>query len=102
MLAVKPDSYSSPGGVYLFGQDSRLSSVTPRFVGYSVSQDNGVSFTDEGNPPLSTQGSGASDDGDAGDPTLAVDKASSIVYMAGTSPRNSGKGSVSSIDKSAA
>ena len=63
---------------------------TPRFVGYSVSRDNGVAFEDKGNPPLSTQGAGTSDDGDAGDPVLAVDRASQIVYLAGTSPRNAG------------
>jgi hypothetical protein len=39
---------------------------------------------------LSTQGSGTADDGDGGDPVLAVDSASSIVYLAGTSSRNAG------------
>jgi len=79
------------GGVYGLGGIGYLSDRTPRLVGYAVSEDNGLTFTEKGKPPLSTQGQGTSDDGDAGDPVLAVDKPSNnIVYLVGTSPRNAG------------
>src|SRR6185503_20414760 len=75
-------------GVYGFGWQNYPNLPTPRFVGYSVSRDNGVTFEDKGVPPLSRAGTPTNDDGDAGDPVLAIDRASSFVYLAGTSPRN--------------
>jgi hypothetical protein len=69
-------------GVYAHGQIEWLSSRIPRFVGYAVSRDGGVTFTDQDVPPLDTAGFG-----DAGDLVLAVDRASSAVYLVGTSPR---------------
>ncbi|MBX3744752.1 MAG: hypothetical protein KF833_05535 [Verrucomicrobiae bacterium] len=80
----------SNSGVYALGQSSLLTSYTPRMVGYAVSEFGGAVFVDKGVPPLSTQGSGTSDDGDAGDPVLAVDTTGSLVYLVGTSPRNAG------------
>ncbi len=79
-------------GVYGFGSFWQTYSnlPTPRFVGYSVSRDGGGRFEDKGVPPLSLQSTNTTDDGDAGDPVLAVDRASGIVYLAGTSPRNEG------------
>jgi hypothetical protein len=80
------------GGVYGLGSSSLLPDRTPRFVGYSVLHPGNTVFTDIGKPPLSTLNtpSDPTDDGDAGDPVLAVDKTSGIVYMVGTSPRNAG------------
>ena len=75
-------------GVYNLGFDSRLSSRTNQLVAYSVLRDNGLTFEDKGVPPLSREGTPHDDDGDAGDPVLAVDQGSEIVYLAGTSPRN--------------
>jgi hypothetical protein len=77
-------------GVYALGADLRLTNYTPQFVAYSVSVDGGVTFQDKGVPPLARAGDPTNDDGDAGNPVLAVDRASSIVYLAGTSPRNAG------------
>jgi hypothetical protein len=58
---------------------------SPRTVGYSVSTDGGLTFIDMDVPPLDTLGEGL---GDAGDPVLATDRASSgVVYLTGTSPR---------------
>ena len=62
----------------------------PRLVGYAVSRDGGVTFQDMYVPPLARAGDPINDDGDAGDPVLAVDQASEIVYLSGTSPRNEG------------
>ena len=69
-------------GVYTLGQDNRLTNRTPRFAGYAVSQDVGVTFTDQDAPPL-----GTNNVGDGGDPVLAVDRASEVVYLVGTSER---------------
>ncbi|MEP6662689.1 MAG: hypothetical protein ABJC04_03395 [Verrucomicrobiota bacterium] len=81
-------------GVYELGDPnadaSSLSNRTPRLVGYAVSRDNGLTFEDMGVPPLGRAGSPTDDDGDAGDPVLAIDSAAEIVYLAGTSPRNQG------------
>jgi hypothetical protein len=77
-------------GVYRLGSEPLLTNYTPRFVGYSVSRDNGVTFQDQGVPPLSREGTPTNDDGDAGDPVLAVDRGLEVVYLAGTSPRNAG------------
>jgi len=73
-------------GLYGIGQESLLSAYyPPRFVGYSVSIDGGLTFTDMDAPPLD---SGAL--GDGGDPVLAVDRATSgLIYLTGTSPRES-------------
>ncbi|MBI2946003.1 MAG: VCBS repeat-containing protein [Verrucomicrobia bacterium] len=77
------------GGVYAFGSSGLLPNRTPRFVAYSILDPGASLFKDKGNPPVSTLGTpgDTSDDGDAGDPVLAVDKASSFVYMVGTSMR---------------
>ncbi len=77
-------------GVYSLGQSDVLTNRTPRFVAYAVSQDNGATFEDMGVPPLSRAGNPTDDDGDAGDPVLAIDSSVGIVYLAGTSPRNQG------------
>ncbi|MFM7101604.1 MAG: sialidase family protein, partial [Verrucomicrobiota bacterium] len=82
-------------GVYELGSTNNsqgyLSGYTPRMAGYSVSQFGGAFFDDKDVPPLSTQGAGTSDDGDAGDPVLAVDSSSNaLVYLVATSPRNAG------------
>ena len=69
-------------GVYALGQDGRLTNYTPRLVGYAVSTNGGNGFTDMDVPPLDAAGFG-----DAGDPVLAVDTASNVVYLVGTSPR---------------
>jgi subtilisin-like proprotein convertase family protein len=45
------------------------------FTGYGRSADSGLSFTDKGALPDSTEG-------DAGDPVVAVDQSSALVYMA--------------------
>src|SRR5688572_9142992 len=81
-------------GVYALGQDSRLTNYTPRMVGYALSRDGGVTFQDMYVPPLARAGNPTNDDGDAGDPVLAVDSGSSIVYLAGTSPRNHGSNGI--------
>ncbi len=72
------------------GSASYLTNRMPRLVGYAVSTDNGLTFADMGVPPLSREGAPTDDDGDAGDPVLAVDTVAEIVYLAGTSPRNQG------------
>ncbi len=77
-------------GVYGLGQISVLSTYTPRFVGYAVSHDSGLTFTDQDAPPLARAGNPTDDDGDGGDPVLAVDTSASLVYLVGTSPRNAG------------
>jgi hypothetical protein len=72
-------------GVYGLGAESYwLTNHTPRLVGYAVSRDGGVTFEDRGVPPVASGGFG-----DAGDPVLAVDRASGAVYLVGTSPRQS-------------
>ena len=70
-------------GVYGLGADERLTNYPARRLGYAVSRDGGVTFEDRDAPPMHS-----SNYGDAGDPMLAVDRASGAVYMAGTSPRN--------------
>ena len=71
-------------GVYGLGNDSfgYLANYTPRLVGYSVSTNGGLTFEDKDVPPLDAAGFG-----DAGDPVLAVDASSNVVYLVGTSPR---------------
>jgi hypothetical protein len=77
-------------GVYALGENGALTNYTPRMTGYAVSRDGGVTFEDKGLPPLCTNNPAiSSDDGDAGDPVLAVDRASGVVYLAGTSMRSS-------------
>ena len=84
----------SNAGVYGFGSIAFLTNRS-RFVAFSASCDGGVSFLDQGVPPLNTQGTTTTtDDGDAGDPVLAVDRVSGTVYLAGTSPRNSGQNGI--------
>ncbi|MBE0540426.1 MAG: exo-alpha-sialidase [Verrucomicrobia bacterium] len=77
-------------GVYALGQNDDLANYTPRMVGYAVSHDGGVTFEDRSVPPLAREGNPTDDDGDAGDPVLAADRASGVVYLVGTSPRNEG------------
>jgi hypothetical protein len=85
---------SNPG-VYGLGTDERLTNYTPRLVGYATSRDGGATFEDRGVPPLSTRDPATiADDGDAGDPVLAVDTASQIVYLVGTSSRNLGSNGI--------
>jgi hypothetical protein len=55
-------------------------------VAWSVSRDGGQTFTEMGLPPLPALP--AAQYGDAGDPVLAVDRASGAVYFAGTSERH--------------
>jgi hypothetical protein len=55
-------------------------------VAWSVSLDGGRTFADMGVPPLLPDGLY----GDAGDPVLAVDHDSNLIYYAGTSERASG------------
>ena len=43
---------------------------------------------------MSREGGPKDNDGDAGDPVLAVDQTSGIVYLAGTSPRNNGSNGI--------
>jgi hypothetical protein len=81
---------SNEGVYYLGGDPQHLPSYTPRLVGFSVSEDGGATFQDKGVPPLARSGTPSNDDGDAGDPVLAVDTASETLYLVGTSPRNSG------------
>src|SRR5712692_6802154 len=81
----------SNAGVYGLGGEPLLANRTNRLVAYSFSRDGGVTFTDQGVPPVNTHGTTTTtDDGDAGDPVLAVDRASGTVYLTGTSPRNAG------------
>jgi hypothetical protein len=79
-------------GVYGLGDDGYgyLTNRAPRLVGYALSRDGGQSFQDQDAPPLSRAGAPTDDDGDAGDPVLAVDSALGFVYLVGTSPRNQG------------
>jgi len=79
-------------GVYALGGEPHgyLTNYTPRFVAYAVSRDGGVTFEDMGVPPLSRSDGPTNTWGDAGDPVLAVDRASETVYLVGTSPRNKG------------
>lgn len=81
-------------GVYGLGGFDTLLPLPPRFVGYSYSPFGGVSFLDPGAPPVWTHDPAtAADDGDAGDPVLAVDPTlgpRGTVYLTGTSPRHSG------------
>jgi hypothetical protein len=82
----------------LFGEEQqqpkrvpiRTDRVRTHLVGYAVSRDGGVTFQDMYVPPLARYGEPTNNDGDAGDPVLAVDQALDIVYLAGTSPRNNG------------
>jgi len=50
-----------------------------RRLGYAVSRNGGVSFEDRDEPPAAPYG-------DGGDPAFAVDRASGVIYLAGTSP----------------
>jgi hypothetical protein len=81
-------------GVYGLGGDSghNLDCYTPQLVAYAVSKDGGHTFVDMGEPPLSLQSNSTNinDNGDAGDPVLAVDRDSGAVYLVGTSVRNDG------------
>jgi len=77
-------------GVYGLGSNPNLTNRTPRMVAYAVSTNGGLTFEDRGVPPLSRAGTPTNDDGDAGDPWLAADRASQAVYLVGTSPRNAG------------
>ncbi len=78
-------------GVYALGdEDYWLTNRTPRFVAYAVSRDGGITFEDMGVPPLSRAEGPMNTWGDAGDPVLAMDRASGTVYLVGTSPRNQG------------
>ena len=65
-----------------------LTNPTPcRMVAYSVSVDGGRTFSDMGVPPmLDTEW------GDAGDPVLAIDRASGTIYYVGTSERYYSRG----------
>ncbi len=82
------------GYYQVLGEPPPLPNRVPRFVAYSFSQFGGAVFEVKGeHPPVSTQVSGILDDGDAGDPVLAVDASLGdvgTVYLAGTSPRNHG------------
>jgi hypothetical protein len=76
-------------GVYALGENGDLANYTPRLVGFAVSRDGGVTFEDRYLPPLCTNNPTiSSDDGDAGDPVLAVDRASGVICLAGTSMRS--------------
>jgi hypothetical protein len=67
-----------------------LGSVS-RFIGWAVSKDGGISFSDKGVPPMFTNILGATTNllGDAGDPVLGRDTNTGIVYLLGNSPRPS-------------
>jgi subtilisin-like proprotein convertase family protein len=54
--------------------DSGSLNLNTHFTGYSHSSNGGLSFTDKGTLPDDTEG-------DAGDPVVAVDQASSLVYF---------------------
>ena len=72
----------------LFGLSSGYVPGTNRMVGYAVSTDGGVTFTDMDVPPLDAEGLG-----DVGDPVLAVDETTTnLVYLTGTSPKDSHHG----------
>jgi hypothetical protein len=76
-------------GVYDLGHEGELADRIPRLVAYAISRDGGVTFEDRYLPPLCTNNPTiSSDDGDAGDPVLAVDRVSGVVYLAGTSMRS--------------
>ncbi len=81
-------------GVYGLGYYQVLSPLyptnAPRMAAWSVSEDGGKSFVDHGAPPLSRAEGPTTDDGDAGDPVLAVDREWNVLYLVGTSPRNAG------------
>lgn len=64
---------------------------TNRMVGWAVSRDGGVTFSDQGQPPVpAVIPPDTLPWGDAGDPVLAIDRVSKIIYLAGTSERRPG------------
>src|SRR5215831_1492097 len=67
---------------------------TNRFTGYSLSTDGGVSFTDKGRLPDSTNG-------DAGDPVLARDTTSGTIYFSTLTLTGSGMQCFRSFDNGA-
>ena len=77
--------WDSNQGAYGLGAYAAGPSLV-RMVAYSVSLDGGRTFSDMGVPPLPAAG----EPGDAGDPVLAVDRDSGVVYYAATSERSSG------------
>jgi len=84
-------------GVTGFGQSdprcdpSWSSSSVPRFIGWAVSRDGGVSFADRGAPPPLTNIVNSTTNvlGDAGDPVLARDTNTGIIYLVGNPQRPS-------------
>jgi hypothetical protein len=66
--------YNDSGSLDIFGQQSFATAPEGKLTGYSVSTDGGASFTDQGTLPTNLNG-------DIGDPTLARDNASGLVYL---------------------
>jgi hypothetical protein len=80
----------------LYGLASGADRGLNRMVGWAVSRNGGVTFADGGQPPLASAPPAGEPPwppnsrlpwGDAGDPFLAVDRTSGVVYFAGTSER---------------
>ena len=65
--------------------------AVPRFIGWAVSRDGGVSFSDKGAPPPLTNivNNTTNVYGDAGDPVLGWDTNANVVYLLGNPKRPS-------------
>ena len=64
---------------------------TPQFIGWAVSRDGGVTFSDRGNLPLFTYVADGKTNvlGNAGDPELACDTNTGVIYLLGNPQRPS-------------